>query len=84
MAPEDRRGLAPSAGALLTRIRGALPDVDPATASIASRLTAPWVDRVAMGPKSRLEPRDGLDALAPSRERSFPEVAGSIGDGAML
>jgi hypothetical protein len=31
-----------------------------------------------------MEPRDGLDALAPSRERSFPEVAGSIGDGAMM
>jgi len=28
--------------------------------------------------------RAGLDALALSRERSFPEVAGSIGDGAML
>src|SRR5262249_14912586 len=62
----------------------ALSDVDPATASIASRLTAPWVDRIALGPKSRMELRDGLDALAPSRERSFPEVAGSIGDGAML
>jgi hypothetical protein len=31
-----------------------------------------------------MELRDGFHALAPSRERSFPEVAGSIGDGAML